>query len=186
MAMKKLLFGDYVIGADLAATREYYGAQPNYLVKCACVGCQNFFKSAAAHKNELDEVFGSLGADWKKPETIEVIFAAENRVVYEAAYKLRGKRLKAPKLYKVHKNELGRIYVQNPKALWELNDCMSLLFQKGGRGEIEARLRAELPWVMETLGCVYEADARVERPKKGRITRIVDAAKKIGGKLYGN
>lgn len=186
MAMKKLLFGDYMIGVDLAATREYYAAQPNYLVKCSCPGCQNFFKSAAAHKDELEEAFGSLGADWKKPETIEVIYAAEARVIYEAVYKLRGKRLKAPKLYKVHKNELGSIYVQNPKALWEMNGCMTLMFKKGERGKIEARLRAELPWVMETLGCVYDEAARIERPKKSRITRIVDAAKKIGGKVYGN
>ena len=186
MPLKKLLFGNYMIGADISATREYYGAQPNYLVKCACPGCQNFFKSAEERKDELEAVFGSLGADWKKPETIEVIFAAETGIVYEAVYKLRGKRLKAPKLYKVHKNELGSIYVQNPQALWDMNECMSLRFQKGGSGEIEARLRAELPWAMETLGCVYDGAAQIERPGKSRITRIVDAAKKIGGKVHGN
>lgn len=177
--LKKLSLAGYTVAVDPAATRAYYAAQPNSLVRCSCPGCQNFFKSIGPYKGELAAALGILGIDGAKPDSVEVLYAAKNRVVYEAVYKFVGKKLKGPKLYKVHKNELGSIYVFNPEARYRLNENMSFALRRAGERETEAVLTAELPWVMETLGCIYDEAEKIEKPKKSRLTRIIEAAAEI-------
>lgn len=178
--MKKFTFGEYIIGAEPEKTMARYNSMGPYFLKCTCPGCQNFFKSAAACGDELSMYMEFLGADWKKPEEINVLYSGGGRLIYGVTYKIYGKRLRAPKIYSVKKNELGSIRIQNPDALYAINEKMRLMFVKSGKNEVTVQLTAELPWVMETMNCIYDSGGgRIEKPLPRRSARILGAVKSV-------
>ncbi len=177
--MKKFVFGEFVLSADVKSTREHSSASGPYFAKCCCIGCQNFFKSAAPYKNELEAALSPLGLDWKKPLGIEVLYAKDKKLLYKVVYIIQGKRIAAPKIYETAENEIGRIKIFRPESCWQINEKMSAVFHRGGKDKIVLELRAELPWVMETVGCVYDPSEKIVLPRTWRIKRIIKGVKKI-------
>lgn len=179
--MKRFVFGEFVLSIDVKGTREQNAASEPYFARCCCIGCQNFFKSAEPYKNELEAALFPMGLDWKNPLGVEVLCAKEKRLLYRALYIIRGKRVAAPKIYETAENEIGRIRIFRPESCWQINEKMSAVFHRGGKDKIVLELRAELPWVMETVGCVYDPSEKVILPRPRRIGRIIKAVKKIRG-----
>ncbi|MGN1098147.1 MAG: hypothetical protein ACI4SS_04560 [Clostridia bacterium] len=184
--MKEFVFGEYVICADSAKTRRLYDKRGPHFLKCACPGCQNFFKSVKPYRNEIEAYLSPLGIEWSKPDEIRVLCAAGGSVTYGVTYSFYGKRKSAPQKWTTEKNEMGSINVRNPSSVFKIDEVLSFSFRKCGRGRTMIEIRAELPWVMETLNCIYD-DTVSEYAKKipNRAERIYRAARTIAGGIKG-
>ncbi len=180
----KLKYGKALIEPDTGRNRQAYGRRKPPLLRCACPGCQNFFRSAKPFADDMADLLAPLGILWSKPDKIEVIGAKDGEVSYRAVYTFYGKAALPPAWLIVEKNEAGVIRLRNPEAVYEFNDRLSFVFSslKSGRLRLEVRLR--LPWVMETINCIYSNDA--EKPEKAipsRAARLKKTVKYIYNKI---
>lgn len=176
--MKKLTFGDFIIQANIKAAKKYYQEKPPYFYTCTCPGCQNFFKTIKPYEKELEATLAPLGADVKKPFSVEVVYAKDNMVTYDAIYMLKGKIITTPKIYTTIKNNLGTVKICNQESFCTLNERMAYAFVKHS-GELALMLRATLPWEMETMGCIYDSKQKIIKPRKFRIERIIETIVKV-------
>ncbi len=158
--------------------RAYKKRGPHFL-KCACPGCQNFFAAVKPYSSELAAAAAPFGVDWTKPDGIEVLFAEGERLVYKITYGFFGRKISFPEGWITEENGLGSINFRNPGALYHINEVMTMSFEQRGK-RLVLEVRAVLPWVMETMNCIY--DSKTERPEKklpSRPERIYRAVKHI-------
>ncbi len=182
--MRKIVFDRYKIIADPEKTKLIYNRRGPHLLKCSCPGCQNFFKAVSPYEDELNAALSVLGIAWDKPDSLRVRYAADDEVVYDAAYSFVGEILNAPKQWTTAKNELGKIRTRVPDADRLLNERMKLSFRKGKGGKAVLRLTAALPWEMETLNCIYDPKVHTAvKPLPGQGERLFNDIKYIVGKI---
>ncbi len=174
----RLMYGMSIIKPAVKRNRAIYAKRGPHFLKCACPGCQNFFKSIAPYKNELEASLSPLGLSWNKPDSIKVLGAQNGEVNYRAAYTFFGEG-HCPPAWLSEKNELGSINLRNPDAVYRLNSRLGFVFTpiKGGRLRLD--VFARLPWSMETLNCIYEKTPRLEKPLPSRPKRLYNAAKRV-------
>lgn len=182
--VRELSYGVYRIKPDTKKTRLLYQRRGPHLLRCSCPGCQNFFRSVPPYQNELAASLAPLGIAWDKPDRIEVSNANRDSLTYTIRYSFYGSAPQCPHQWETTKNELGSINIRNPRAVYELNNCMSFVFTPAKNGKLRLYVTASLPWLMETLNCIYSPD--VSRPEKkipSRGKRIFSAVKHIYSEL---
>lgn len=172
----RLMYGLAMIRPDVRRNRNIYSGREPHFLKCACPGCQNFFAGVKPYVQELDASLSPLGLAWDKPDSISVMSARDGEVSYRAVYIFFGEG-QFPKPWLTEKNELGSVSLRNPDAVYTLNDRMSYVFTPLRKGRIKLELFAGLPWVMETVNCIYEEDCgAVAKKLPSRPKRIFRAA----------
>ena len=178
--MRELTYGPYIIDPSPARTRGLYKKRGPHLYRCSCPGCQNFFKSIVPYRDELAASVFPLGIAWDKPDRLIVTGAHNDEVFYTIRYSFYGFAEALPSRWITEKNELGTINLPTEGGTYNLNENISFSFTPSGRGKLRLDVSARLPWLMETLNCIY--DPAVTRPEKGqplRIQRIYWAARHI-------
>lgn len=177
--MRELRYGKYIIFPSAAKNQELYRRRGPHLAKCACPGCQNFFKAAAPYRAELEAAAAPLGVSWDKPDFIEVLDARDGSVFYRLRYTFFGTG-ELPKKWSSEKTALGSVNLRTPEADYRLNEAMRFSFSRAGEKRLCLELRAELPWLMETLNCIYDFSVKKDiKPQPSRLTRIYRSARHI-------
>lgn len=179
--MKSFVFGDFEIRVDVKGTSAYYRDMPAYFNVCSCVGCQNFFKALRPYEHELTALAAPLEVDIKKPACVSVVYAKDNILLYDAVYLILGKKLGGARMRKTIKSPMGTVSVYMENRMYPVNEKMSIAFEKNKNGVL-LRLRAALPWEMETLGCVYDPKQKIVKRKKLAAERVIGAIKKLKAK----
>ena len=178
--MRELTYGRYIIDPSPARTRGLYKKRGPHLYRCSCPGCQNFFKSIVPYRDELAAAVSPLGISWDKPDKITVEGAADGEVFYAVSYSFYGFCKGLPSRWTTEKNELGTINLHVEGGLYRLNERLNFAFIPIGKEKLRLEVTAELPWLMETLNCIYDpAVTDPEKRQSFRAKRIYLAARHI-------
>lgn len=178
--MRELSYGQYRIIPSPAKTRKLYLRRGPHMQRCSCPGCQNFFKSIIPYRDELAAALAPMGIAWDKPDSITVKGADHEEVFYIVNYSLYAAGEELPAKWRTEKTDLGTINLPAEGGIYNLNEKMSFSFTPAGRKKLRLEVTAELPWLMETLNCVYDPSViKVNKDQPLRIQRIYRAAKHI-------
>ncbi len=176
----KLRYGKALIEPDTGRNRQAYGRRKPPLLKCACPGCQNFFRSVKPYINELTAMLAPLGILWSKPDKIEVAGTENDELNYRVVYTFWGKASLPRPWLTAEKNGTGAIRLRNPDSVYVFSDRISFVFSLLKSGRLRLELSIRLPWVMETINCIYsEPPEKLEKPLPSRAVRLWRTGKYI-------
>ncbi len=177
--MRGLSYGKYTIYPRPRKTGGIYRRRGPHLLKCACPGCQNFFKAITPYIAELDASTAPLGIAWNKPDSIQVLDASRGQVYYKIDYSFYGTG-ELPAKWHTEKTALGTVNLRLPNSVYRLNEEMSFEFFRAGKERLRLEVSARLPWVMETMNCIYDpSEKAVAKKLPGRAARIYRGAAHI-------